>query len=121
MWIWKQAAGELWRALDGDPVKVSDGYSGHGHGRNNPAMQAVHDFGPIPQGTYSIGAMRDTEAHGPCVLPLSQVAGESFGRAGFLIHGDSHTGDASKGCIILPRTVRLAIAQSDDRLLRVVA
>lgn len=119
----EQKAGELWRFADGVLTKVADGYSGHDAGRDNPAMESVPDAGPIPQGTYAIGDMRDTEAHGPCVMPLAMMAGDSFGRAGFLIHGDSiaHPGQASLGCIILPRPVRIQIGQSDDRVLRVVA
>lgn len=39
-----------------------------------------------------------------------------FGREGFLIHGDSivHMGQASHGCIILPRSIREQIAASGD-------
>ena len=44
-----------------------------------------------------------------------------FGRDGFLIHGDSivHTGQASQGCIILPRSIREQIAASEDDELEV--
>ena len=31
------------------------GYSGHGEGKNNPAMQKVPNVGPIPVGKYTIG------------------------------------------------------------------
>jgi len=46
----------------------------------------------------------------------------TFGRDGFLIHGDSvrHPGDASEGCIILPRRFRERIWTSEDTDLEVV-
>ena len=49
-------------------------------------------------------------------------ANEMFGRSGFLIHGDSlmHPGCASRGCIVLARPSREAIAQSGDQDLEVV-
>jgi len=118
MWTYFQKTGEL--ADEGGEI-VATGYSGHGEGRNNPAMEGVKDVGPIPAGSYAIGSVRDTETHGPVVMPLAHLAGDTFGREGFLIHGDNTRHDASQGCIILPRTVRQAIAESADRMLKVVA
>ena len=101
------------------------GYSGApGIGKNNPVQQDVEDVGPIPQGLYRIQAPVDTVTHGPYVLPLTpDPANEMFGRAGFLIHGDSvvDPGTASKGCIILPRFARQRIWESPDHVLTVVA
>lgn len=120
MWIWRQASGDLER----DGAVLRSGYSGNGPGKNNPAMQAVRDVGPIPQGEYRIGAAFDSLAMGPVVLPLYPVEPvKAFGRSGFFIHGDSieHPGEASLGCIILPRDAREAIAASKDAQLTVTA
>jgi hypothetical protein len=100
------------------------GYSGAGEGKNAPAMQSVHNVGPIPVGLYDIGDPVNTPRHGPFVLPLTPHAeNEMFGRSEFLIHGDSieHPGTASEGCIILNRIVRNTIHDSGDNLLRVVS
>jgi hypothetical protein len=121
MWTYVIRLGDM---FDAGGEVIATGYSGKPEARNNPAMQDRRDVGPIPEGMYRIGAMIPrTEEHGPYVLPLEMVEGESFGRDGFLIHGDSgeHPGAASHGCIILPRGARLAIARSTDRMLKVVA
>jgi len=89
-------------------------------------MQNEVEHGPIPRGRYTIGAVEFADVdgpHGPFVLPLTPAAAnEMFGRTGFLIHGDSieHPGFASRGCIILARPTREAIAQSGDADLEVV-
>ena len=125
MWIYAQGSGELSR--DDDDTVVSIGYSGSGEGKNNPAMQQIHDVGPIPRGIWHIGEPEAVDVvgpHGPFVLPLTPAEGTpTFERLGFLIHGDSlaHVGSASHGCIILNRHVREAIAASHDQLLKVVA
>ena len=104
--IYAQASGKLTL----DDVLLTVGYSGFGSGKNNPAMQDQEGIGPIPQGTYAIS--EDVEMvtkHGPFVLRLSPFkTTNTFGRSGFLIHGDSkeHPGLASHGCIILPRSTR---------------
>jgi len=119
MWIYNQADG----TLQHDDEPAGTGYSGFGEGKNNPEMQTLHDVGPIPEGTYEIGPPHNTDTHGPHVMALTPADGtETFGRSGFLIHGDSvaHPGTASHGCIILPRTVRDAISASGDTLLQVV-
>ncbi|MGK3131451.1 tlde1 domain-containing protein [Pantoea sp. C8B4] len=45
-----------------------------------------------------------------------------YGRAGFLIHGDSvaHPGGASNGCIVMPLNIRHKIWSSGDRQVEVV-
>ena len=120
MWSYSQSSGQItW-----DDEAIGIGYSGHGVGKNNPMMQAIKDVGPIPQGTYSIGEPFDTESHGPFVLRLSPTgATNTFGRSGFLIHGDSvcTPGLASEGCIILSRVAREHIARSEDKDLTVAA
>ncbi len=100
------------------------GYSGKGAGKNNPLLQEIHNVGPIPEGTYTIGVPHDSHTHGPFAIPLiPDGANEMFGRAGFLIHGDSieHPGAASEGCIIMPRSVRERIMSSGETTLEVIA
>lgn len=121
-WTYKQSSGELWH---GDPEPVATGYSGAGEGRNNPAMQAIHEVGPIPQGGWFIqGPPYDSPNHGPFVLRLiPDDATETFQRSGFLMHGDNiHTpGTASEGCVIMPRNIRERVWNSGDRELIVTA
>ena len=120
-WTYAQKSGELQQ--DGKPVAT--GYSGAGAGKNNPALENVPNVGPIPQGDWTIaGPPVDTPDHGPYVLKLQPAAStETFGRSGFLIHGDSkeHPGSASHGCVILPRAVREQVWNSGDRELEVLA
>lgn len=121
MWIYEQKTGRL---LQNDRL-VAVGYSGKGSARNDPAMQDKHGLGPIPVGVYIIGPQRETtEMHGPVVMPLAPIAySETFGRSGFMIHGDAvkAPGSASHGCIILSRPIREEIASSTDRLLVVLS
>lgn len=120
-WTYSQKTGDL----EQDGTHVATGYSGAGEGKNNPSLQNVRNAGPIPQGDWTItGPPVNTEDHGPYVLRLNPAAGtETFGRSGFLIHGDSkeHPGGASEGCVILPRPVREQVWTSGDRDLKVVA
>jgi Protein of unknown function (DUF2778) len=119
MWIYDQRTGTLSR---NDEV-LGQGYSGFGDGKNNPVMQDEANLGPIPKGSYEIGPPRDTPTHGPHVMELSPSAEtHTFGRSGFLIHGDSvvNPGTASHGCIILARDLRDKISSSNDSQLRVV-
>lgn len=121
MWTWVSDSGQL---LKDAVILVDTGYSGKGSGKNNPDCEAVPDMGPIPQGDYDIcGPPYDTKTHGPYVLRLEPCPGTiTFNRAGFLIHGDSleSPGEASEGCIILPRATRSRIWQSGDTKLEVI-
>jgi hypothetical protein len=102
---------------------VATGYSGFGAGKNNPAMQKVPDVGPIPVGNYLIGDARNSEKDGPLVMRLTpRLSTETFGRCGFLIHGDSenHFGSASHGCVIFDRPTRIRISTSGDTELEVI-
>ncbi len=129
MWTYRQRTGELLR----DGVLVGKGYSGYddgdgvpepGEGKNDPAAQEQRAVGPIPRGRWSIGRPFFHEARGPYVMRLSPEPGtETFGRSGFLIHGDSvkRPGTSSLGCIILARSLRILIGESWDRELEVVA
>ena len=103
---------------------IVTGYSGHGEGLNNPAMQEVHATGPLPVGIYAIAPARTSARLGPVTLDLLPDANnEMFGRSLFRIHGDNGKGDrsASDGCIILPRNVREFVDASPDKVLEVVA
>ena len=123
MWTYSQSSG----ALSRDGVEIAVGYSGYGEGKNNPAMQAVHDVGPIPRGRWQLCPVQCVHTigpHGPFVIPLMAGAGtNTHGRDGFLIHGDSssHPGAASHGCIILPRAIREEMVAVHDPDLEVIA
>jgi hypothetical protein len=126
MWTYVQKTGELLR----DGLHVAAGYSGYDDpdsgqtGKNNPELENVEEVGPIPVGKYSIGSPHDTLTHGPFVLPLTpDSANGMFGRSAFLMHGDSvvDPGTASRGCIIMSRKVRTAVAQSGDKVLQVIS
>ncbi len=120
-WTYAQKTGELQQ----DGRHIGNGYSGAGAGKNNPATQQVPNVGPIPQGDWTVvGPPANTQEHGPYVLHLQPAAQtETFGRSGFLMHGDSieSPGCASHGCVIMPRPVREQVWNSGDRELKVVA
>jgi hypothetical protein len=120
MWTYAQKTGNLLQ----NGQLVATGYSGFDTGKNNPAMQAVPDVGPIPQGSWTIsGPPINTAEHGPFVLTLTGAPDtKTFGRSGFLMHGDSvdAPGTASKGCIIMPRPAREQVWNSGDTALEVV-
>lgn len=119
MWRYDQKSGSI--SLDGFQHGI--GYSGHGEGKNNPLMEAVHEMGPIPRGTYEIGPPHNTVTHGPYVMSLTpNRETNTLGRSGFLIHGDSieKPGTASRGCIILSRVIRQEIWESGDHEVEVV-
>lgn len=120
MWTYHQSSGMLSR--DGSIEGV--GYSGaEPTGKNNPVMEDTHNIGPIPKGLYTIGDPVNSTTHGPHALPLApDTSNIMFGRAGFLMHGDSieHPGAASEGCIIMPRNIREAVSNSADKKLTVV-
>ena len=121
MWTYRQSTGRL---TDPNGNVKATGYSGHGAGLNNPAMEADHAEGPIPCGTWEIGPPKTPIDHlGPIALPLTIKTGDAYGRSAFFIHGD-FAGDtkelASLGCIILPATVREAINISPDKTLQVI-
>jgi hypothetical protein len=120
--IYQQSTGRFSR--DGDLIGI--GYSGHGVGLNNPAMEAVHAVGPIPAGPWTIGPAASDGLLGPVVMKLAPVAPfDALGRTLFRIHGDNdlmnHT--ASDGCIVLSASYRLKISafvQNEDTSLTVV-
>jgi hypothetical protein len=120
MWTYAQKSGDL--SQNGQ--HVATGYSGFDNGKNNPAMQAIANLGPIPQGEWTIvGPPVNSPDHGPFVLHLQPANGtNTFGRSGFLMHGDSieSPGCASHGCIIMPRAIREQVWNSGDTDMEVV-
>jgi Protein of unknown function (DUF2778) len=122
-WLFVQRSGELFR----DGSFVATCYSGRGVGCNNPELQNVHNVGPIPAGRWLIsGPPEDSPTHGLYVLHLFALPGtETFGRSGFLLHGDliGAVGkqQASLGCIVANPAVRRAVWDSGDRDLLVVS
>jgi hypothetical protein len=120
MWSYEQTTGRLASPAG---TFVGLGYSGHGAGLDNPKLQAEPMVGPIPQGNWQIGEFfDDSGGKGPIVAHLTPATGtETFGRSGFMIHGDNaeldHT--ASEGCLVLPHCLRQMIMSSQDRVLRV--
>jgi hypothetical protein len=121
MWTYFQSTGHF---LDPTKKVLGIGYSGLDADKNVDADQGVKGMGPIPQGDWSIGVPEDDERLGPVAMELLPLDGtDALGRSGFFIHGDSvdHPGSASHGCVILPRSIRVQIALSEDRVLRVEA
>lgn len=122
MWRYEQVSGKLFH----NDKLVEIGYSGHGEGVNSPLFQNVQGVGPIPQGSYVITEPYDSPTHGKFVMRLlAQRGTNTFGRSGFLIHGDeiAHAGQklASHGCIIVSRATRQMVYDSDDVLLLVIS
>lgn len=123
-WTFKIAEGVL---LHNGLVICDTAYSGYGAHANQPADESLKNLGPIPEGTYTIGPPECCDhpgPHGPYVMHLAPNAGTStFGRSGFMLHGDNSESNhsASRGCIILPKPVRVVIGQSGDDQLEVVA
>lgn len=120
MWQYDQSSG----ALSRNGTVVSKGYSGNGRGKNNPSMQAAEGVGPIPRGRWTMTGVENGGHTGPFTIILAPEAGtDTEDRSEFRIHGDSigDPGNASHGCIILPRDVRQKMWSSGDREVEVVA
>ena len=125
MWVYHQSTGKLFH--DGKLCGV--GYAGGNifpnhdpKAVNNPALQEVHNLGPLPRGLYLIGPAHREPTLGPCSMSLAPDPGNvMFGRSRFFMHGDSdaHPGEASEGCVVMPYSVRVIVADSSDRRLLV--
>lgn len=104
--------------------RLAVGYAGGNCGQNpegcnNPSMQDAPRIGPLPQGWYTMTGTEDSPHLGPFAILLEPDAENTmYGRSDFRIHGDSiaHPGEASEGCIIVPRSVREAIYSPGARL-----
>lgn len=119
MWIYDQSSGKL--SHNGEPVAT--GYAGHAWGKNNPNADAAPGIGPIPRGLWRLVSVANSKNTGPFTITLEPAPGtDTHGRSQFRCHGDSiaHPGEASHGCIILPRPIRERIWASNDRTLEVV-
>ena len=123
MWKYDQTTGYLFSDLG---VKVATGYAGgnfgkNPEGKNNHEMQGVKKIGPIPVGVYTMGTPALESHLGPFAIPLVPDSGnEMFGRSGFFMHGDTTpSGNASEGCIIMPKAVRQSCWASGDHKLEV--
>lgn len=106
--------------LDVDGDRIGAAYSGDPAHKNDPAFVGAHAEGPLPEGVYELGKPFGAADTGPFSIPLEQLQGESYGRGGFRIHGDSiqHPGAASHGCIVTAPEVRRLCAR--EALLTVV-
>ena len=121
MYVYSQSTGAMWNAAGG---LLGVGYSGHGEGKNNPAMEQVEGVGPIPEGLYSIGPAIEGSHLGPLALPLIPAKDtRTFGRKGFFIHGDdiADPGCGSHGCICIFEPARKYINDGSEKLLYVQA
>ena len=125
-WTFESSTGKL---FDPEGNLFSSGYAGgncglNPEGVNNPAMQFVHNIGPLPEGFYTFGALVATGSHlGPNSYPLIPATeNEMGGRGGFWVHADTvRPRCASEGCIVMPGAVRIAMYKSACHILRVVA
>lgn len=128
-WTYIQSTGGL---LNPEGTLMTHGYSGHAHGVNNPACQALPDIGPIPCGTYTLGPLIEDGGHlGPDVMhliPDEETRAfilslhrdpDSFWCHGGKVGESPTNGTASKGCVVLLRPDRLMLAGSEDRTVKV--
>lgn len=119
-YTFNQSTGEL---TDPSGAVVATGYAGgncgkNPEGRNNPDMQAVKCIGPLPEGWYDLGEPVAQSHLGPFAIPLiPDPANDMMGRGDFYLHGDTTpSGNASEGCVIMPRNIREAVKASGERL-----
>lgn len=115
----------IWEAPDDGGVErciySTNGYSGRGKCRNNPRCQHVKNEGPLPIGRYLIKSVRHYRFVEPVFRLVPTSGTVMHGRSGFLIHGDNPTHDASRGCIVLWKSARDAIAELQPQVLEVCA
>jgi len=124
MWVYEQSTGRLY-APDG--THAATGYAGGNEGQNpegvnDHASQNIKNIGPLPVGFYTFGEVVQQSQLGPFAIPLVPDASNTmFGRGDFYMHGDTTpSGNASEGCIIMPRSVRDECYGSGDKQLAVV-
>lgn len=119
MWIYSQSTGNLW---DRRGVLVGSGYSGFNEGKNNPRLEAMSDIGPIPRGKWVISRVYNSKNTGPYTLELLPSGHNALMRTNFRIHGQTkeNWGSASRGCIVLPPSIRTQIWESGDKILTVI-
>ena len=126
--------GHALRNPEGDVISDADTYSGKGQHRNKAASQDVEDFGPIPEGNWRIEEITDPKyyenhpkLHPPVFRLIPDEATEKrIGKDGmgrnpgtFLIHGNNKENDASRGCLILNKSIRIKLKDYEGGWLRV--
>ena len=121
MWTFEQSTGKLYNKQG--TLVTAHAYAGGNcgkspEGKNNPDMQNVPKVGPLPCGLYTLGKVVLESHLGPFAIPLiPDPSNEMFGRGEFFIHGDTvPSGNASEGCLILPRELREEIYASHEQL-----
>jgi len=114
IFTYMQAQGLIWCP---DGKLLGNGYSGAPGAKNDFKQQRVKNVGPIPIGMWTIDGYYDSDSLGPAVIVLNPHRHDACGRTFFRIHGDSrdNPGDASKGCIVLKKEMRLAIIEAFKR------
>jgi len=110
MWVYEQKTGRMLR----HGVLVAVGYSGAPGFINDPESEGIAAHGPIPRGLYRMTAVvHESKTVGPLAIALAPVGHDARGRCAFMVHGDSVAapGTASRGCIIMPRHVRIDMSR----------
>lgn len=94
-------------------------YAGVPGFKDDTQYESLVNKGPLPRGKYLIVGQPFTHpTAGRFTLRLQpSVSNNMFGRAGFLIHGDSirEPGTASNGCIVAAPDKRKIIWESGDK------
>ncbi len=111
------------KILLSDGKLLALGYSGHGEGVNNPAMEKVPRAGPIPCGYWEMVEFLEHHGdHGPAVIRLLPKGHDAHGRSGFLCHGDNAllNSSASLGSIVAARQARERMWKEADKTIQVV-
>lgn len=117
---YKQATGEFRQYAQ--PNALGYGYAGHGEGKNNPAMEGVHNIGPLPRGEYRIGPAQKHKHLGLAMYLTPKDLHKMLNRGGFFIHleNPAHPGESSEGCPVVSFVLFKLIADSGDHDLKVV-
>ena len=89
--------------------QCSQGYSGY----KGESDQTKKNFGPIPDGKYTVDNSCGGNRQRCNLTPDS--SNNMFGRSAFQVHGDNTKGDqsASQGCIILGQKDRAGLKKGD--------
>lgn len=125
MWVFESSTGKMFDSLSS---VVATGYAGgnegkNPEGKNNPTMEREPFIGPLPVGIYEMKTPIPKSHLGPFAIPLEpNPTNEMYGRGHFYLHGDTTpSGNASEGCIIMPRAIREKMWASADHVVMVVA
>lgn len=117
MYVFSQTTGDLFQ----NNKWIGSGAAGQGKGLKNPAMQNVHNIGPLPQGRYKIGKPYHHPRLGPLTFDLTpDPNNEMFGRSDFRIHGfapgcdHKNPGTSSEGCCCQEHTARQFVSDNID-------